>query len=66
MHEVEALKRLHDFGFSVTMLARECHCSQAAIAKYLSGQSLPNGSKTLAIKDGLEHILNTIEAIVRE
>ena len=66
MHEVEALRRLHDFGFSVATLARECHCSQAAIAKYLSGQSLPNGSKTMSIKDGLEHILNTIEAIIRE
>ena len=66
MHEVEALKRLRDFGFSIPLLARECHCSPAAIIKYISGQGLPNGSKTMAIRDGLAHILQTIEAIVRE
>ena len=66
MHEVEALKRLRDFGFSVPLLARECHCSPAAIVKYISGQGLPNGSKVMAIQDGLNHILSTITQIIRE
>ena len=66
MHEIEALKRLRDFGFSIPLLARECHCSPAAIIKYISGQGFPNGSKTMAIRDGLNHILSTITQIIRE
>lgn len=66
MDEVMRLKKIADYGIPINVLARECHCSATSIRNYLSGASLPNGSKTLAIKDGLEHILNTIEAIVRE
>ena len=60
------LKKIADFGIPINVLARECHCSSTSIRNYLTGASLPNGSKVMAIKDGLEHILNTIEAIVRE
>lgn len=66
MNEVLKLKKLADYGIPVLILARECHCSVTSIRNYLSGASLPNGSKVIAIQDGLEHIIQTLEAIVRE
>lgn len=66
MNEVLKLKKLADYGIPVLILARECHCSVTSIRNYLSGASLPNGSKMIAIQDGLEHIIQTLEAIVRE
>ena len=66
MDEVLKLKRLIDFGISIAMLARECHCAQSTIYKYINGESIPSGSKQMAIKDGLNHILNNVEAIIRE
>ena len=66
MDEVMRLKKIADFGIPINVLARECHCSSTSIRNYLTGASLPNGSKVMAIKDGLNHLLNTIEAIVRE
>lgn len=66
MNEVFKLKKLADYGIPVLILARECHCSVTSIRNYLSGASLPNGSKVIAIQDGLEHIIQTLEAIVRE
>ena len=66
MDEVMKLKKIADFGIPINVLARECHCSSTSIRNYLTGASLPNGSKVMAIKDGLNHLLNTIEAIVRE
>ena len=66
MDEVLKLKKFADFGIPVLILARECHCSVTSIRNYLSGASLPNGSKTIAIKEGLNHIVQTLEAIMRE
>ena len=66
MNEVLKLKKLADYGIPVLILARECHCSVTSIRNYLSGASLPNGSKVIAIQDGLEHIIQTLEAIVKE
>lgn len=66
MDVVLKLRQLTDYGIPVLVLARECHCSVTSIRNYLSGASLPNGGKVIAIQDGLNHILQTIEAIVRE
>ena len=66
MNEVLKLKQLTDFGIQISLLARECHCAQSTIYKYINDESLPTGNKQIAIKDGLNHILNHIEAIIRE
>jgi len=66
MDVVLKLRQLTDYGIPVLVLARECHCSITSIRNYLSGASLPNGSKVIAIQDGLNHILQTIETIVRK
>ena len=66
MDVVLKLRQLTDYGIPILVLARECHCSATSIRNYLSGASLPNGSKVMAIQDGLAHILQTIEAIVKE
>lgn len=66
MDEVTKLKQFADYGIPVVILARECHCSVTSIRNYLSGASLPNGSKVIAINDGLKHIVETLAAIVRE
>lgn len=66
MEEIFKLRRLKDFGIPVSILARECHCSLSAMNHYINGTNLPNGTKTMAIKDGLEHIFSTIMAIIRE
>ena len=66
MDVVLKLRQLTDYGIPVLVLARECHCSVTSIRNYLSGASLPNGSKVMAIQDGLNHILSTITQIIRE
>lgn len=66
MDVVLKLRRLTDYGIPVLVLARECHCSVTSIRNYLSGASLPNGSKVMAIQDGMNHILSTITQIIRE
>lgn len=66
MDVVLKLRQLTDYGIPVLVLARECHCSVTSIRNYLSGASLPNGSKVIAIQDGLNHILSTITQIIRE
>ncbi len=66
MEDILKLRQLVEFGIPMTVLARECHCTPTSIQNYITGKSLPNGTKLMGIKDGLEHILNTIEAIVRE
>ena len=64
--DILKLKQLIDLGIPMTILARECHCSAASIQNYLIGKSVPSGSKQIAIKDGLNHILSTITQIIRE
>lgn len=66
MDVVLKLRQLTDYGIPVLVLARECHCSVTSIRNYLSGASLPNGSKVMAIQDGMNHILSTITQIIRE
>ena len=66
MDDVLKLKQLIDFGIPITILARECHCSPASIQNYLIVKSVPSGTKQIAIKDGLNHILNTVVQIVME
>lgn len=66
MNEAEKLRHLNEFGIPVHVLARECHCAPASIQNYMKDRSLPNGSKQMAIKDGLNHLLNTITQIVKE
>lgn len=66
MNEVMKLKKLIDFGIPVLILARECHCSVTSIRNYISGASIPNGSKMMAIQDGLNHLLNTMTQIIKE
>lgn len=66
MEEVRKLKYLIDFGIQISLLARECHCAQSTIYKYINGESLPSGSKQIALREGLNHLLKSIEAIVRE
>jgi len=65
MNEVIKLKQLIDFGISITLLAQECHCAQSTIYKYINGESIPTGSKQMAIKDGLNHLLSSLEIIIR-
>lgn len=66
MNEVNKLKQFENYGIPVNILARECHCSATSIRNYLSGASLPNGSKVIAIQDGLKNIVETLAAIVKE
>ena len=66
MNEILKLKQLTDYGIPILVLARECHCSVTSIRNYISGASIPNGSKQIAIKDGLNHILNTLAEIIKE
>lgn len=66
MDDILKLKQLIDLGIPVTVLARECHCTPASIQNYLIGKSVPSGSKQMAIKDGLSHILNAIIQIIKE
>ena len=66
MNEVMKLKELADLGIPVLVLARECHCSVTSIRNYLSGASIPNGGKVLAIQDGINHIAETINYIARK
>lgn len=66
MNEVEKLRRLNELGIPVHVLARECHCVPASIQNYMKERSIPSGSKQIAIKDGLNHLLNTITQIVEE
>lgn len=66
MDVVLKLRQLTDYGIPVLVLARECHCSITSIRNYLSGASLPNGGKVIAIQDGLNHILSTMTQIIRE
>ena len=66
MEDILKLKQLLDLGIPMTVLARECHCSPASIQNYLIGKSIPSGTKMMGIKDGLTHILRTVEAIIKE
>ncbi len=66
MDEVMKLKELANFGIPVLVLARECHCSVTSIRNYLSGASIPNGGKVIAIQDGLNNLINTLTQIVKE
>jgi hypothetical protein len=66
MEEILKLRRLKEFGIPVSVLARECHCSLSAMNHYINEMNLPNGAKTMAIKDGLKHIFNTIMTIIKE
>ena len=66
MDEVLKLKKFADFGIPVLVLARECHCSITSIRNYLSGASIPNGSKAIGIKEGLRNIVEKLDLITRE
>lgn len=66
MDEVLKLKRFADFGIPVLILARECQCSTTSIRNYLSGASIPNGSKAIGIKEGLRRIVEKLDLITRE
>ena len=57
MEEVLKLKKFADYGIPVLVLARECQCSTTSIRNYLSGASIPNGSKAIGIKEGLRKIV---------
>lgn len=67
MHEVEELKRLVSEAFvRQDVLARFCQCSPASIQNYIRGTSTPNGSRTIAIKEGLRKYKEMINQIIRE
>ena len=66
MNEVRRLQMLFDFGIPIQILARECRCSPSSIRNYIAGTALPSGSKQIAIKDGLNNILSSLETIIRE
>lgn len=66
MEDILKLKQLVEFGIPMTVLARECHCTPTSIQNYMTGRSLPNGTKLIGIKDGLNHFTETINSITRE
>lgn len=66
MNDILKLKQLVELGIPMTVLARECHCTPTSIQNYITGRSLPNGTKSLGIKDGLKHFTETINSITRE
>lgn len=66
MNEAEKLRHLNDFGIPVHVLARECQCAPSSIQNYMKDRSVPNGSKQITIKDGLDRLLNTITQIIKE
>lgn len=66
MEEVHALRQLIDFGIPVVLLARECKCTPASIQNYISGRSIPSGTKILSIKEGFQHIKDELARIMGE
>ena len=66
MEEITKLRRLIDFGIPVVVLARECYCTPASIQNYISGRSVPTGNKISGIRDGMNKMVSTLEAIIKE
>lgn len=69
MNEIEELKHLLDLNgpaVPLYILARYCHCTGASIQNYISGRSIPTGSKLIGIKDGLRAYKQTINQIIKE
>lgn len=64
MNEVGLLQAFVDLGISVATLARECHCAPATIRSYLKGESLPTGSKQIAIREGLQEFISKQQKIL--
>lgn len=48
----------------LVVLAELCDCSAASIKNYISGASLPNGSRIKAIEEGLKRYKETINRII--
>lgn len=66
MDDILKLKQLLDLGIPTTVLARECQCSPASIQNYIIGKSLPSGTKSLGIREGLRHFTEKINSITKE
>ena len=67
MHELEVLRRLvNEANVQINVLAKFCQCSPSAMANYIRGINLPNGSRLIAIKEGLKKYREMINQIIKE
>jgi len=66
MDEIEMLRRLIDeANVQANVLAQLCNCAPSTIANYARGRALPNGSKRLAIQEGLKKYKELINNIIK-
>ena len=67
MSEVNIMRRLvKEAHIPIVVLADICGCSHTCIANYINGKTLPNGTKSVAIKEGLEKYKELINDIILE
>lgn len=67
MLEIEQLKRLiNEANVQINVLAQLCHCAPTTIYNYARNISIPNGSKLLAIREGLRKYKELINEIIKE
>ena len=67
MIELEMLKRLiYEANVQTNVLAQFCNCSPASLTNYIRGTYLPNGSRLMAIREGLKKYKEMIDNIIRE
>lgn len=67
MRELEVLRRLaNEANVQINVLAKFCQCSPSAMANYIRGTNLPNGSRLIAIKEGLKKYKEMINQIIKE
>lgn len=67
MERTQVLKRLHEeLGIKLETLGQYCGCSAASIRNYILGASLPNGTKSVLIDEGLQAYKNRINELIGE
>ena len=67
MDEVIMLKRLAaEAKVPIAVLAELCHCTGPCITNYTHDRSLPNGTKVIAIREGLKKYKELINDIILE
>ena len=67
MERTQVLKRLYeDMGIRLETLAQYCNCSTTSIRNYILGLSLPNGTKSVLIDEGLQDYKKKISELIGE
>lgn len=67
MEEVIMLQRLfREAKVPISVLAQFCSCSANGMANYVKGQTLPNGARLVAIREGLQKYKELMQEILGE